>query len=42
MMMGEVFSFLLMVGFVVIVIMMVLSSIALVYFVMRDIFKQGE
>jgi len=41
-MMGEVFSFLLMVGFVVIVIMMVLSSIALVYFVMRDIFKQGE
>jgi hypothetical protein len=40
--MGEVFSFLLMVGFVVIVIMMVLSSIALVYFVMRDIFKQGE
>ncbi len=41
-MMGELLSFLLMVGFVVIVVMLVFSSCAIMYFAMRALFKQGK
>lgn len=41
-MVGELFSILLTVGFVVIVVMMVFSTFAIMYFVMRRILKLGE